>query len=340
MFCIKCGSPITEGNSFCIKCGAKVEDSEEPKTPETVSTAQAFCINCGNPLAQDDSFCIKCGTKVEGPASNAAQPLNNGVQTAFDSFSQDYSTPQMPTSFQAGYGSQAAQGWSAEPVGQESKGKGKKPLIIVLVILIVAALAAGGAFAYFNFVAPNNAASSTSEETTGTSEDTDSASETTTSGATEISVSLKSNSSLSSSVFTLASASSELAPSSYGNYYASNVLDGNAATAWVEGVSGAGTDETLTLSSASGAKEIATIEILNGYNKSEATYTNNDHPRQITILADDGTEIGTVTLSDVYNKTQVITFPSVSTSSVTLRIDSAYTGLSYQDCGISEVRVY
>lgn len=160
-----------------------------------------------------------------------------------------------------------------------------------------------------------------------------------TSTTSSISVETKSDASLSTSVFTEASASSELATSSYGNYFATNVLDGDATTAWVEGASGAGTGETLTLSSTSGTQDITTIEILNGYNKDEDIYTKNTRPKQVTILAD-GTEIGTVTLSDTYGKTQVLTFPSVSASSITIEINSVYAGSKYEDCCISEVRVY
>lgn len=68
-----------------------------------------------------------------------------------------------------------------------------------------------------------------------------------TGGTTNVSISVNSDATLSSSVLTDASASSELATDSYDAYYATNVLDGDTATAWVEGASGAGKGESITL---------------------------------------------------------------------------------------------
>ena len=51
--CLRCGSPLEDGQMFCPKCGAKKNTSE-----------QNTCLKCGNLLLEGQEFCPKCGHKV------------------------------------------------------------------------------------------------------------------------------------------------------------------------------------------------------------------------------------------------------------------------------------
>lgn len=137
------------------------------------------------------------------------------------------------------------------------------------------------------------------------------------------------------------SASSVLPASEYGTYVASNLSDGDWSTAWVEGSSGSGAGQSVTISRASGGKvTVNCLELVAGYGKSTDIYHKNARPKQVSLIADSGEVVAQVTLADSYRVVQSISFPAVSTSSITLRIDSVYEGNKYDDCAISEMRCF
>ena len=137
------------------------------------------------------------------------------------------------------------------------------------------------------------------------------------------------------------SASSVLPASEYGTYVASNLSDGDWNTAWVEGSSGSGAGQSVTISRASGGKAtVSCLELVAGYGKSTDIYYKNARPKQVSLIADSGEMVAQVTLADSYRVVQSISFPAVSTSSITLRIDSVYEGNKYDDCAISEMRCF
>lgn len=137
------------------------------------------------------------------------------------------------------------------------------------------------------------------------------------------------------------SASSVLPASEYGTYVASNLSDGDWNTAWVEGSSGSGAGQSVTISRASGGKAtVSCLELVAGYGKSTDIYYKNARPKQVSLIADSGEAVAQVTLADSYRVVQSISFPAVSTSSITLRIDSVYEGNKYDDCAISEMRCF
>ena len=137
------------------------------------------------------------------------------------------------------------------------------------------------------------------------------------------------------------SASSVLPASEYGTYVASNLSDGDWSTAWVEGSSGSGAGQSVTISRASGGKAtVSCLELVAGYGKSTDIYYKNARPKQVSLIADSGEVVAQVTLADSYRVVQSISFPAVSTSSITLRIDSVYEGNKYDDCAISEMRCF
>ena len=136
-------------------------------------------------------------------------------------------------------------------------------------------------------------------------------------------------------VITGASATSTLYEKGY-DHSPSNVLDGRLSTAWVEGASGQGTGERLTLTF-NGTYTISSMTIHAGYQKSARLYDRNSRPKTMTLFFSDGSN-ESVALSDTNGVQTLNLVNPVTTSSVVLQIDSVYAGSVYQDTCISEVR--
>jgi OmpA-OmpF porin, OOP family len=61
--CVKCGSPLSEGQAFCTVCGARrAESSAAAETPR-------FCTGCGAALSAGAKFCEECGASAEAQPS-------------------------------------------------------------------------------------------------------------------------------------------------------------------------------------------------------------------------------------------------------------------------------
>lgn len=137
--------------------------------------------------------------------------------------------------------------------------------------------------------------------------------------------------------FDSVSASSVLPEAGYGTYVASNVMDNDASTAWVENVPGNGEGSTLKFSNSNhSAVSFNQIALNNGYGKSDALYEQNARPSQISVFVD-GTERYVINLKDV-NYFQGVYLPeTISAREVTIRINSVYRGSLYEDCAISDV---
>ena len=92
--------------------------------------------------------------------------------------------------------------------------------------------------------------------------------------------------------FTYAEASSVLEPQFGYSYDASNVLDGDPGTAWVEGADGLGIGESVTLYSDTPQK-VHGIRILEGYMKNQDIYDKNSVPYRFRLEFSGGTVIET-----------------------------------------------
>ncbi|MBQ9058002.1 MAG: hypothetical protein IJ125_02330 [Atopobiaceae bacterium] len=141
-------------------------------------------------------------------------------------------------------------------------------------------------------------------------------------------------------VFNDAVASTTLAPDQYVSYYgALNAIDHNLTTAWNEGAKGPGKGEWLRLQ-ASGEQRVSGLRIVAGYPKNEAVYKNNNRPKEITIELSDGYKLKT-TLNDEFGGWQRVEFDEAhATKSVTLTINSVYSGSKYDDTSFAEVEVF
>ena len=150
-----------------------------------------------------------------------------------------------------------------------------------------------------------------------------------------------------------AEASSTLKPQEEKTYRASNLIDGNLNTCWVEGASGTGIGETITLYL--GKKQtVYGLTILNGYLESKYLYGINGKVTQVSVSATDGTRIkadlmvpefeevkesfNTYEMCDLENW---INFDEpVYTDTITVTIEGAEAGSKYEDTCISEIKVY
>ncbi|WP_018884860.1 discoidin domain-containing protein [Paenibacillus massiliensis] len=129
-------------------------------------------------------------------------------------------------------------------------------------------------------------------------------------------------------------ASSTLPDQSGNNYNPANLMDGNANTAWCEGVAGDGVGEWVKLDF--GQPQVVNgIEILNGLTKSKASYLANNRFKRVQLEFSEGQRL--VMNSDALK--YELDEP-VRTSWIKLTILEVESGTAYPDTCISEVRVF
>lgn len=129
-------------------------------------------------------------------------------------------------------------------------------------------------------------------------------------------------------------ASSTLPDQSGNNYSPSNLIDGNANTAWCEGVAGDGAGEWVKLDL--GQPQVVNgIEILNGLTKSKASYLANNRFKRVQLEFSEGQRL--IMNSDALK--YELDEP-VQTSWIKLTILEVESGTAYPDTCISEVRVF
>ena len=330
----------------------RVLDYSEQKTLESASVAQQ-APNAENKVRLGDQI-PNSADKVDSNQNvpNAAGKVDFPGQTSV--------LPTVPNAQQRVYLNQdSSTGSSEEPHSASSSAKNRKKLLIggciaggVVLIAIIALVI------FFVFFQPNNSQDQTKTETQTSvteneaqeesteSEVAESAQDKSTSSAgtranTTSVVHLSASEIISRPTFTMpfdsASASSSLEPSSYGTYYASNVMDNDASTAWAEGVAGSGIGSTITLSNYDGSSvSFNQFCMNNGYGKSDDLYVYNNRPSQVTLIAD-GVERYAISLKDT-DYFQGVDLPTTLTcKQLTIRIDSVYNGTRYEDCCISDI---
>lgn len=130
-------------------------------------------------------------------------------------------------------------------------------------------------------------------------------------------------------------ASSVLKPQK-GNYYAPGMMfDGRRETAWVEGKSDGGINETITLHFGA-TRKLAGFEIINGYDKDQRTWSNNSRVRTLDATTGDGKTLR-VELQDVRGASRFDFNPPVDTGWLELRIKDIYPGARFKDTAIAEL---
>ena len=138
---------------------------------------------------------------------------------------------------------------------------------------------------------------------------------------------------------TAVDATSYLIQSSYSLYHTPDrMMDGDLSTAWVEGASGDGIGESVTFTF-DGTYLVSGFQIYAGYQKSDALYEKNSRPADLTVTFSNGDEAA-VTLADESGSQRIAFDAPAETNSVTLTIDSVYSGSKYEDTVISEIVFY
>jgi hypothetical protein len=134
-----------------------------------------------------------------------------------------------------------------------------------------------------------------------------------------------------------ATASSSLASTSLTDYRPTNLLDGDTATAWVEGAKGTGAGQWIKLEFDSSVK-LARIEIANGYQADDTHFKGFVRVKSIEIDYSDGTR-QVAQLQDAQGL-QVIQPAVPETLWIKLVILSVYPDYQWSQAALSEVRVF
>jgi hypothetical protein len=129
------------------------------------------------------------------------------------------------------------------------------------------------------------------------------------------------------------------------NYHPSYALDGNAATAWVEGVDGDGVGQVLAwdVSALSSARSVK-LRIRNGYQKSEALLAANAAPKAVTVRVWRGRDLVAETKATLARtmgwQDLVIDTGGKGLNRVELVVDSVHAGSKYKDTCVSDVETW
>lgn len=121
-------------------------------------------------------------------------------------------------------------------------------------------------------------------------------------------------------------------------YSPDRAIDGDLATAWVEGVDGPGEHEAIVCRF-NDAYQVSGFHINAGYQKNQDIYSKNSRPAQIQVTDDEGQKY-LYDLQDL-NGVQTIEFTApLKTNSITIEIISVYYGTKYEDTAISEISFF
>lgn len=144
--------------------------------------------------------------------------------------------------------------------------------------------------------------------------------------------------------------SSELQAANGKTYSGMNLIDGDYSTVWVEGVSGTGVGETITLH-LDKIQLVYGVQICNGYTASYDLYNKNGTLTDVKIDFGNGkvmeSSVGGYAFEDIAddylaecNMNKVELDEPVMTDTITITITGAKQGVKYDDTCVSEVRVY
>ncbi|WP_370107841.1 NADase-type glycan-binding domain-containing protein [Bradyrhizobium yuanmingense] len=129
--------------------------------------------------------------------------------------------------------------------------------------------------------------------------------------------------------------SSMLKPQFGNSYGAANLFDASTGTAWVEGASGNGVGEWITIEFET-VRRVRSIHVQNGYQKSRDIFAN--RVRQIRVLFSGG-ESQTFVLDDKLSAQLLMLRPPVSAHWMQFIIDDVWAGNKYTDTAITKLLV-
>ncbi|MFZ5717114.1 MAG: NADase-type glycan-binding domain-containing protein [Bradyrhizobium sp.] len=131
--------------------------------------------------------------------------------------------------------------------------------------------------------------------------------------------------------------SSMLKPQFGNSYGVANLFDASTGTAWVEGASGSGIGEWITIEFEA-PRRVKSIRVQNGYQKTPDIFAKNNRVRQIRLQFSGG-ESQTFTLDDKFSA-QLLTLRSPVTAYwLQFVIDDVWAGNKYTDTAITKLLV-
>ncbi|MEL6346743.1 MAG: hypothetical protein AAFV53_26755 [Myxococcota bacterium] len=133
-------------------------------------------------------------------------------------------------------------------------------------------------------------------------------------------------------------ASSTETPGDGINYEARNLKDSKSGTVWVEGKSGSGLGESVTVS-LSGSQTVTGVRLWAGVWASQDFWERHNRPREIELSFSDGSS-KLVSLEDKMVPQEIKLDQPTQTDSVTIKIKSVHSGSTFNDTGISEIQVF
>ena len=137
---------------------------------------------------------------------------------------------------------------------------------------------------------------------------------------------------------TSVTATSTLSPE-YGNTYdAPLAMDGSVSTAWVEGVAGQGSQQSITLFLDQTCM-VSGFDIHSGYQKTQSLFYKNSRPEILHITFSDGSG-ETISLGDAMGVQHIVLSHPVETGKVVFTIETVYPGSDYEDTAISEISLF
>ncbi len=131
--------------------------------------------------------------------------------------------------------------------------------------------------------------------------------------------------------------SSVLDPQSGNKYGGSNLVDNRLNTAWVEGVSGDGVGEFLSIAFDQ-EQTVQELSLRNGYNKNRNTYRKNGRVKEVVVRTSTGRQ-ETFTLQDSGQWQTLHLQEATNIRWLSITISAVYRGSKYRDTAISELRV-
>ena len=131
--------------------------------------------------------------------------------------------------------------------------------------------------------------------------------------------------------------SSLLKPQFGNSYGAANLFDASTGTAWVEGASGNGIGEWITIEFEM-QRRVKSIHVQNGYQKSPDIFAKNNRVRQLRVLFSGG-ESQIFILEDRLSAQLLTLRPAVSAHWMQFIIDDVWAGNKYTDTAITKLLV-
>lgn len=131
--------------------------------------------------------------------------------------------------------------------------------------------------------------------------------------------------------------SSMLKPQFGNSYGAANLFDASTGTAWVEGASGNGIGEWITVEFEN-QRRVKSIHVQNGYQKNPDIFSKNNRVRQIRVLFSGG-ESQIFILEDKLSAQLLTLRPPVTAYWMQLIIDDVWAGNKYTDTAITKLLV-